>query len=193
MQTCLQRLSLRRLGFPRLRLECGCWLLRCQFVRQEGGHFGNNIHGGEGNSLLYRAECAARRSGAGTLASGQAGRAADAGYFAGSCRLNDLVQAGILGLIGLASMKRKIPFLCGSTRRLGRDVSIGSRSPDLLQRFVMLKWRSAELRQWRAGGTGRRRRLKIVRPQGHGGSSPSPATITINSSGDLRLSSRHSG
>jgi hypothetical protein len=32
---------------------------------------------------------------------------------------------------------------------------------------------------WRAGGTGRRRRLKIVRPQGHGGSSPSPATITI--------------
>ena len=33
---------------------------------------------------------------------------------------------------------------------------------------------------WRAGGTGRRRRLKIVRPQGHGGSSPSPATTSID-------------
>src|ERR1039457_694509 len=40
-----------------------------------------------------------------------------------------------------------------------------------------MKKRRTALR--RAGATGRRRRLKIVRPHGHGGSSPSPATIII--------------
>ena len=48
-------------------------------------------------------------------------------------------------------------------------------APDL--RNAKMKKRRTAL--WRAGGTGRRRRLKIVRPQGHGGSSPSPATIII--------------
>src|ERR1017187_795365 len=45
--------------------------------------------------------------------------------------------------------------------------------------FVNAKVKKRRTALWRAGGTGRRRRLKIVRPQGHGGSSPSPATIII--------------
>src|ERR1017187_5129807 len=53
--------------------------------------------------------------------------------------------------------------------------------------FVNAKVKKRRTALWRAGGTGRRRRLKIVRPQGHGGSSPSPATIIIKA---LALRSR---
>ena len=59
----------------------------------------------------------------------------------------------------------------------GVDPRLGDDAPEL--RNAKVKQRRTAL--WRAGGTGRRRRLKIVRPQGHGGSIPSPATTRIDS------------
>ena len=59
--------------------------------------------------------------------------------------------------------------------------SIYRRASDGAPELLNAKVEGGRTALWRAGGTGRRRRLKIVRPQGHGGSSPSPATIYFDS------------